>query len=128
MTIDLSTASSAEINAAVAEAVAGLEVLMTPHNDCGYWANPLHSRTPRFWYSGADYLHDTTTVLALLEKTFCTFWWVAKDRAFTGRKLHENDAGYDDYHTFGSIPLEDGAFCRAAIIALLRANGIIVTE
>ena len=139
MIIKLSRATKAQINAAVAEKVAGWQDIQPqiqlnlpesfrPDLHCnldgmppGTDPNGPRSKVP-------DYLHDANAVIALLEKTFCTFWWVANHRSFTGRMLHKHDAGYDDFHTFGSIPLEDGAFCRAACIALLRANGVIVEE
>lgn len=58
-------------------------------------------------------------VLPWLEKTFVAFQWNPDDRALTALR---HGAHRWDITSFGSVPLESGAFARAAVIALIRAQ------
>jgi hypothetical protein len=120
-----------EINAAVAEKVAGWFWATHPYASGTCWLQEPGTVLPKEWKRVStpprgkqgslptDYLHDEKAVIALLERspydvhaTFvqtCCTWYVTLMERFIGKKEWTAEAD---------------TFCRAACLALLRAHGV----
>lgn len=70
-----------------------------------------------------DYTHRLDRTMPLLEKAFVAFQWNPGDRCFSYLgKVVSVPTNWKS--TFGAIPLDQGAFCRAACKALLLHYGV----
>jgi hypothetical protein len=143
-TIDLKTATDAEINAAVAEHCDGwTEIFMTNLRKAPSGAGfgdvivkrhyagipPAYRLDPVFFSEFEpvpDYLHDANAVLPLLEKSFYTVQFLP-DRSGERYGLFIKNPVYNenDSKSYGLIDGRAISFCRAACIALIKASGKI---
>jgi hypothetical protein len=90
------------------------------HPNGDYWA--LYTATG-LRSEVIDYLHDYTMVVTLLEKHFIAFQWNPCDRSLG--YLQKRIGQQPEWKwVFGSIPLENGAFCLAGCLALLKSHNV----
>ena len=133
-TIDLKTASDAEINSAVAEYCAGyywaeagksgMYFLRAPDANTVEWrrSDKPPEEWRRHWISlGVNYLHDADDVIALLN---AGWYWVCD----TGGRSKTGDGGKSFQIRFKKLGQPEvtataDTFARAACICLLRASG-----
>lgn len=108
-TLDLSSATDREIEAAVHEFVAGIK--MIPGKPYGITGGFV-----------PEYLSEANAVLALLPRSHKGEFWTC-DAGFLGFRICIRDKDGRIAHE-----ADDNTFCRAACIALLRSAGVAVKE